>query len=439
MHTYKKLLASVFISIFGTQMSNFALGIWVFESTQSTFIFALVGFAAMAPPLLFAPLLGSFVDRFNHRHLIFIGHTGGAICLSLILLLYWQDTLSPWRVISLATISSLFNGLLTATLNATCTQLINKHQLTQAQAMTQGCLATSQIIAPGLAAFVYASFGLSTALAIDLCSFLIAILLLSLVRFGRRKTDVDTHPVASGLLRNVLLACDYLKKKPGLIALMLLVAISNLCMGMVIVLFTPLILSISTVENLGIATTTAGLGMLLGNLAMLRWNKIHHNIRNIYIFCALSGLTLWCSVINLSFSLQLGGAFTAMFCRAIILTSSQSIWLRKVHPSIQGRVFGLSAFIAKSAFPVGYLIAGPLVQHLCQPLLNSTNEIAELFLWLIGNGPARDIALLFFLLGTLLIVSSALAYAYPKLRKIEMTINDYQPDNIALPITGQNR
>jgi MFS family permease len=55
------------ISLFGSQLTSFALGVWVYKNTGSVTQFALISFLAILPGLVISPLAGALVDRWDRR------------------------------------------------------------------------------------------------------------------------------------------------------------------------------------------------------------------------------------------------------------------------------------------------------------------------------------------------------------------------------------
>ena len=55
------------ISTFGSSLSSFALGVWVYQRTSSVTEFALVGFFAAVPGLLVAPFAGASIARIGAK------------------------------------------------------------------------------------------------------------------------------------------------------------------------------------------------------------------------------------------------------------------------------------------------------------------------------------------------------------------------------------
>ena len=60
------------VSVLGSTLTGFAMGIWVFIETGSVTTFAFIIVSASVPGLLVSPLAGSVVDRFDRR-LVMLG------------------------------------------------------------------------------------------------------------------------------------------------------------------------------------------------------------------------------------------------------------------------------------------------------------------------------------------------------------------------------
>ena len=58
------------ISLLGSGLTSFALGVWIFQETASTTQYALVMFCAALPPLVVLPLVGPMIDRFRRKRLL---------------------------------------------------------------------------------------------------------------------------------------------------------------------------------------------------------------------------------------------------------------------------------------------------------------------------------------------------------------------------------
>jgi DHA3 family macrolide efflux protein-like MFS transporter len=55
------------VSLVGSQLTGFALGVWVYDQTKSVMLLAITQIAFQAPQIIFSPLAGVLADRWN-RH-----------------------------------------------------------------------------------------------------------------------------------------------------------------------------------------------------------------------------------------------------------------------------------------------------------------------------------------------------------------------------------
>jgi MFS transporter, DHA3 family, macrolide efflux protein len=57
-------------SMLGSGMTNFAVAYWIFQQTGEATALTLAMFAFMLPSVLFSPVAGALVDRFNRKHVL---------------------------------------------------------------------------------------------------------------------------------------------------------------------------------------------------------------------------------------------------------------------------------------------------------------------------------------------------------------------------------
>jgi hypothetical protein len=104
---------------------------------------------------------------------------------------------------------------------------------------------------------------------------------------------------------------------------------------------------------------------------------------------------------------------------------SQAVFQSKVAPAVQGRVFAIRIAISRSIMPLAFLLAGPLADHIFQPMLVPAGALADTFIGaLLGVGPGRGIGLMFVISSLLLLSISVLAYSNPRIRMLEDELPD---------------
>jgi MFS family permease len=67
MKSFLIIWAGQSVSLMGSGLTRFALGVWIFEETGSVTQFSLIFLFALLPNILISPLAGTLVDRFVGR------------------------------------------------------------------------------------------------------------------------------------------------------------------------------------------------------------------------------------------------------------------------------------------------------------------------------------------------------------------------------------
>lgn len=421
-----------FVSLVGTALTGFALSIWVYLETGSATKLSFVLLASQLPQIVFTPIAGALVDRWDRRWAMILADTGAGIGTMAIALLLFTDNLQIWHLYIALGFSGIFQSFQWPAYSAATTLLVSKEQYGRASGLVQMAEAAGQVIAPAIAGLLLAFGGLETVIFIDVVSFLVAVTTLLAVRFPKAEVSAAGAAGSGSLLSEAKYGWTYIKDRHGLAALLWYFASVNLVFGFVGVLIFPLVLGFADEVAMGNAFTFAGLGMVAGSLVMSAWGGPKRRVHGVLGGDVVLGLAL--IVVGLKPSIMLiavGGAL-AFFVLPIANGSSQALWQAKVEPDVQGRVFAVRRVLAQIAGPVAMIMAGPLADRVFEPLLQEDGALADSVGSVIGVGPGRGIAFLFIILGGLSMVFTMIAYLYPRLRNLEDEIPDYDEQDAAL-------
>lgn len=424
MSTFILIWIGQVISAFGSGLTSFALGVWVYQQTGSTTRFAMILFAAHAPAILISPLVGTLVDRWNRRWVMILSDTGAAVTTLAIVLLIWGDLLHIWHLYLLVGVSSVFRSFQMPAFSASTTLLVAKSQYGRASGMTQMGYAVAQMLAPMTGGLLLVGIGLSGVITIDFATFLFAVVILLLVRIPQPPTTAAGVAGKGTLKSETAYGWRYLKERKGLMGLLIMFAAFNFAVGVLQVLLTPLILSFSDAPTLGTVLSVGATGLVLGGLAMTIWGGPQRRMTAIYLIPVFQGLILFLGGFRESAVLIGIAAFVYMFGTPIINGCSQAIWQSKVAPDVQGRVFAIRRMIVLCAVPLAQLISGPLADYVFEPLLAVGGPLAGTVGQIIGVGPGRGTGLLFITLGCFMLLVALLGYRYSPLRNVETELPD---------------
>ena len=279
MTTFAIIWLGQVVSLVGSGLTSFALGVWVFERTGSATQFALIGLAAVLPRVLLSPLAGTIVDRWDRRWVMIVADLGAG--LSTMLVMVWLTTgrLELWHIYALTLVSAAFGTVQWPAFMAVTTLLIPQKHLSRANGMVQFGQAASEILAPALAGVLMGLIGLEKVILIDVTTFVFAVGTLLLVRFPQPELSATDVPGKGSLGQDLTYGWRYIFARPGLRGLLLFFAAVNFLWGMVGALIVPLILSWTSSDVLGALISIAGVGMLVGSLIMSVWGGPRRRIR----------------------------------------------------------------------------------------------------------------------------------------------------------------
>jgi len=425
--TFLIIWAGQVISLLGSNLTFFGIGIWIFQQSGNAMPFVLTILSGSIPQILLLPLAGSLADRWNRRLLMILADTGSALVTLATVLLLKTGALQIWHIYLLAAISSTFSSFQRPAYQASITMLVPSGQLARANGMVQSSDALGGLLMPLLAGMLYAGIGLDGILLLDFGSYFFALFALLIVRIPQPELNEADDGRKSGLVaRDIHFAWRFLRERPGLLNLLFYYAAVNFFLSTVFVLSGPLVLSQHSAQTYGIVQTIISAGGLAGGLIATAWGgPKKHLVRTVFLSIPAYMLGVIFSGLRIHWLFPAAGlAFTTVIV-AVVQSVSNAIWQLKVSPEIQGRVFSLRYMLATLITPLAYLSAGPLADRVFGPLMMENGALAGGMIGrVLQTGAGRGIGLIYVLSGITVLLISALFYLNPRLRNLETEIPD---------------
>jgi len=175
MRVFGVIWSGQLVSTIGSGLTGFALGVWIYQKTGSTTLFALNMLAFALPNLLVSPLAGALVDRWDRRWAMIFSDTGAGISTLVVALLFVSQRLEVWQVMLVTAAISAFSTFQWPAYSAATTMLVPKEQLGRASGMVQIGEAISQLISPALAGALFVTAGLGGVVLVDFVTYLFAV------------------------------------------------------------------------------------------------------------------------------------------------------------------------------------------------------------------------------------------------------------------------
>jgi DHA3 family macrolide efflux protein-like MFS transporter len=429
--------AGQLVSVIGSALSAFVIGVWVYLGTGSVTQFVLIQFCAAVPGILVSPIAGVITDRFDRKRIMLTADLAAGVATAILLALVASDALTVWPIYLTTALSSAANSFHLIAYSALVPSLVPKKHLGRVNGLmqiTQGV----QIAAPLVAGALLGLVGLHGVLVIDLASMAVAVTTLAVTKLPAeaiRPTSSDKAPAGftSGL--------RYLGTRRGLLDLVIVFCAFNFLFAIAGGLVQPLILSFSSPATLGVLMAAGGSGLFVGSLVMAAWGGPKRRVDGVYLGLVLGGLFLVLHSVHPSPWLIAVAAPCFLFTLPLMNTMCMTLIQTKVDPDVLGRVLGAVRMLATAATPIAFLLIGPLSDGVFEPLMADDGALAGSVGAVIGTGDGRGIALIFLVVGVLMLAVAAYAYTRPRLRNIDTEIPDAVADDpapseqpIAIPI-----
>ncbi len=404
--------AGQIVSLFGSGLTGFALGVWLYERTGSASIFALVAICSVLPQLVLSPLAGVWVDRYNRRWMMALADSGAALCSLAVAGLFFSGTIQVWHIYLATALSAACGALQMPAYSALVATTIPQEQLARANGLIQLGQGLAEILAPALAGVLLAAVGVPGVLLIDLATYGVGVTTLLVSRIPAApavapRAEPWAEPLAAPQERAAradfwtearagLLA---LRSSRGLLALLAYQAVFSFLWSLFAVLVRPMVLGFTTPEGLGAALTVAGAGMLTGSLVLSAWGGPKRRLRGLLAFELTSAFAFVLMGLRPNLLLVAGAAFLAHFTLAFVSGLNEALWQGQTPRDVQGRVFALKQAVVKGVTLLAYALAGVLGDRVLQPLLLAGGALSGSLGGLVGVGPGRGIAALFIVIG----------------------------------------
>ena len=366
---FSLLIAGQASSLFGNCILDFALSMYVLETTGSATIFASFLAVAMLPTILLSPLGGVIADRANKRNIMVILDfaTGITILISAVVI----DRANNLVIICITLIiQSILGAFETPTVQACVPQMQKGDNIVRGNAIVNQINAISTFVAPFIGSLLYTTFGLKPVMYAGVFCFLLTAFLECFIKLDYKpeKSSCGIFQIIKGdLIDSTRFVC---RERPAIFKTLILTAVISFFVQGVALVGLPYI--VRTVLSLnanyyGAMESMLGFTGILGSIiAGLIVEKF--KIRKLYLTlliiavpllpCGIIFLLVQDTQINyvillLSFAIiQISACVFSVFALSIIqqLTPDNMI----------GKVMAYTATFSLCAQPLGQIIFGIL-------------------------------------------------------------------------------
>jgi MFS family permease len=422
--TFYILLATQAVSALGSQISSFAIGIWLFQKTGQATPLTLVWFFFTTAQVLAATFSGTLADRMNRRRLMIIAEIGMATTSTLLLISFLSGAFQVWHLYALTAAQAAFAALQGPAFQASTTLLVPDAQRDRANAAQMIAGPTAGILGPAVTGVLYAAIGVTGAIVTDIVSFILAAFVLAVVQIPQPPRSAAGSAPTDSFVTQLLAGFRYLFARRPILELCIFFSSINFLANLSFALLTPYTLGrVNDTAQLGLVWGVFNIGAVAGGVLMTVWGGTRPRIHTI-MMGVLIGSAAILALGTARNAVAIGAClFVFGSTNALINAPFMSILQAKVAPDVQGRVFAVITQVTALVTPIALLLSGPLADRVFEPAraLSAWQWIAPL----VGSGKGAGIGLIFVIAGALLLLLTLSVYAAPRLRNLEANLPDH--------------
>ncbi len=404
------LWGSQTISSLGTEMTAYALTVWVYSQQGTASSLSLLTLCTFLPTILFRFIAGTLADRWNKKRIMLTADAFAACGTLLILALYSLGRLRIWHLYAINTLLSLMNAFQVPASYVATSLLVPEKYYARAGGLQGMAGSALSILSPVLASVVLVWGGLKLVLWLDLFTFAIAfgtlLLAIRLPEKPKQKT-AGRDPFR----QECLAGFAFLKERRPLWRLILFFTAINFLAkigGDGQMAAFVLARSGGNQQVLGLVQASVSLGIMAGSLLMTWLKPAKDRFSAVYLFCGLIFLGDIVQGLSVSVPVWVVAAFGSYLTAAVMNVHLTVLMRESVPIEMQGRVFSARDTLQNGFIPLGLLAGGWLADHVFEPFMSYPSAVQKwLIHWFSGSG--AGIALLFFLTGSIGIALSLIA------------------------------
>lgn len=354
--SYISFLFGLFISRLGDSLYIFAIPWISYEITRSAVVMGSMYAISVLPIILFGPIVGVFVDRWDRRKLMITTDVLRAFLIGLIPILHLMGHLQLWHLYVISFILTVLSLMFDVSTVTSIPNIVGK-KLTEANAMYQLVNQSADLAGPIVAGCFIALVGGYNTLWLDVISFGATILVvLRLKNLGKNVTSSHVGSVLREMKDGLRwLICDRLN-----LTLSLQAMVGNFGASAAFATLMYYLLSTLSLDSQqsSINYSLIGAGGLLGSLIAVPLEKLFR--RGILIPLLLTVGVIGCSLATMSNYWLVPGIALGIVttCNTAWNAIVQSIRQETVPSEMLGRVLGFSRVFTRLAMPLGAMVGG---------------------------------------------------------------------------------
>ena len=349
-------------SLVGSSVAQFALIWWLTDLTSSATVLATASMVALVPSIVLGPVVGVYVDRWKRRTVLVLADGIIALVSLWLAYLFWTGAMAVWHVYVVMFIRSIGNSFHWPAMQASTSMMVPEKHLSRVSGLNQAVNGGLNIIGPPLGALLMGLLPLYGVMLVDVGTALLAIVPLFFVSIPQPER-ADAGETFS-FWRDIKGGLRYVMGWQGLVVLIGAAMIFKIVLTPAFSLIPLLVKDHfgGDAVQLSVMDATAGVGLLVGGLALGTWGGFRRKIYTVMVAMVIFGISFTILGLTPSHMFALGVAMIFFVGVTVSLIDGpiMAILQANVAPEMQGRVFTLIGSLLSLTSPFGLALAGPI-------------------------------------------------------------------------------
>ena len=340
-------------------LETIALGVFVYELTESPFLVGFVGFLRMAPMLLLGAFIGALADRLNRKVMLLATNMSLTVLYVVLAILVMADLIAVWHV----SVGAFIAGIVWATdfpvRRALVADSVRPDRIASAFGVDMASSNFSRVIGPLVGGTFLQQIGMEAVYLLGAAMFAFATTLAFTVRLRARSPDAPRGPLFTSVAHDLRSGLGLVRADTVLQATLIITILMNLFafpyQHMIPVIGAETLAANPTM--IGLLLSAEGLGATLGALTIAARARPRHFTR-VYVFASIAFLLI---IIAFGFTPWYWVALPLLFIGGFGMsgfgTMQSIIVISCTRPEMRGRVLGVLA-VSIGFGPIGALQVG---------------------------------------------------------------------------------
>ncbi len=368
------------VSILGSSIYSFALGLYVLQITGSALNFAITLILGTIPMIVLNPFAGVIADKVDKKKLVVCMDLLSGCLLITVYVVSSHYGLNLFIIYTTTFLMTVFTTFFGIGLEAAKPNIVSKERLMSINSISKIIDSVSLILGPMLGGIVFSIFNIKTFIIINGISFILSGIALLFIHFRLFEYNINERNSKRGVnfIKDIKEGFSYLLEKESLKNTFHILISFNFFLGFAVTVPLPYI--INTVLNLGskqfgIIQGTFPVGMIIGAIVV---KKITDRFSYSYLLKKLSSMLsvfmiiLGIPVLFKSFEVNdlvfvITYCFVMIFLGFIIaLIDIPLIYFmqNEIPDEYRGRVLSIGISIGKMMLPIAMALSGLLLNYI---------------------------------------------------------------------------